>query len=124
MERKIEWPGWDVIRVIGHGSFGTVYEIQREFFGKTEQAALKVIRIPQESEEIQDLYREGFDSASITAHFKGQMEELVREYSLMSVLRGHTNVVYCDDLRCVQHDDGIGFCMICRLIEAINHSHI
>lgn len=43
---KATWPEWDVIRIIGQGSFGAVYEIRREVFGKVESAALKVITIP------------------------------------------------------------------------------
>ena len=27
---KIGWPGWETVRVIGRGSFGTVYEIERK----------------------------------------------------------------------------------------------
>ena len=33
--------------LIGRGSFGEVYEIERELFGDVEKAALKVIAIPQ-----------------------------------------------------------------------------
>ena len=36
---------WVIKRLIGEGSFGKVYEIERENFG-TYRAALKVITIP------------------------------------------------------------------------------
>ena len=39
----IEYKGWHVVRRIGTGSFGSVYEIEREDFGYTYKAALKVI---------------------------------------------------------------------------------
>lgn len=106
---KATWPGWNVVRVIGQGSFGAVYEIQREMFGKIESAALKVITIPQHNEEIQELRSEGYDDASLTTHFRSYLEDIAREYSLMLDIKGHTNVVYCDDVRYVQHDDGIGW---------------
>lgn len=109
MEKRIEWPGWETVRVIGRGSFGTVYEIKRDVFGKTEYAALKVISIPETEEELEELYNEGYDEASVSTHYKGYLEEIVREYSLMLDLKGASNVVYCDDLSYKPHADGIGW---------------
>ena len=50
--QEVSWPGWETTRVLGRGSFGAVYEIQRDMLGETEKAALKVISIPQSSSEI------------------------------------------------------------------------
>ena len=55
------------------------------------------------------MYNDGYDSESITQRFKSYLQDIVREYSLMSEMKGHTNIVYCDDLRYVQHDDGMGW---------------
>jgi len=108
-EYNVSWPGWNVVGIIGYGSYGRVYEIERDVFGHTEKAALKVISIPQNSGEVEELYNDGYDSESITERFKSHLKEIVREYSLMSEIKGHTNIVYCDDLRYVQHDDGMGW---------------
>ena len=108
-ENKVIWPGWEVVRKIGSGSFGAVYEIRRDMFGDVEKAALKMIHIPQNRDEIQELRSLGYDDASITTHFKGYLEDIVREYSLMNKMKGHTNVVYCDDIRYEQASDGIGW---------------
>ena len=59
--RSIAYPGWDIVRLIGSGSYGTVYEIQRNLFGNVEKAALKVIHIPQSQSDIEELYNDGFD---------------------------------------------------------------
>lgn len=67
--KQVTWPGWEVVRVIGNGSFGSVYEIQRNTFGNIESAALKVISIPQSKSDIEELYNDGYDDASITARF-------------------------------------------------------
>ena len=103
------WPGWEVVRKIGSGSFGSVYEIRRDVFGREEKAALKVLSIPESQEEIEELYNDGYDQESITTHYKEHLADIVREYSLMLEMKGHTNVVYCDDVKYVQHDDGIGW---------------
>ncbi len=103
------WPGWETVRVIGHGSFGTVYEIERDVFGQKEKAALKVITVPQNDSEINELRSNGFDDESITDTFKSYLKNIVDEYSLMRKMNGNTNVVNCDDVRYVQHDDGYGW---------------
>ncbi len=107
--QNVSWPGWEIVRKIGNGSFGSVYEIQRDVFGDIERAALKVITIPQSRSDIDELLNEGYDEASVTERFRGYLQDIAREYSLMAKMKGHTNVVYCDDIRYVQHDDGIGW---------------
>ena len=37
------WPGWETMRPIGRGSFGAVYEIQREASGETDHRPAKPI---------------------------------------------------------------------------------
>ena len=76
------WPGWKTVRLIGRGSFGAVYEIERDVFGTKEKAALKVIRIPQNESEIEEMYDSGYDDASVTATFKQHLQSIVNEYSL------------------------------------------
>ncbi len=106
---QIQWPGWKTVRVIGHGSYGTVYEIERDLFGKTEKAALKHIGIPQNPSDIDEMHSDGYDDASITATFRSHLQSIVNEYSLMRELNGSANVVNCDDVQYVQRDDGIGW---------------
>ena len=103
------WPGWETVRLIGRGSFGAVYEIQRNVFGDVEKAALKVISIPQSPSDIDEMYSEGYDEESITGAFQSHLKRIVAEYSLMRKMNGSANVVNCDDIRCVQHDNGIGW---------------
>ena len=103
------WPGWETVRLIGRGSFGSVYEIEREMLGEKEKAALKVISIPQNSSDIEELYGEGYDDESITSTFQEHLKSIIAEYALMRKLNGNSNVVNCDDVQYVQHDDGFGW---------------
>ena len=109
IDPKITWPGWETVRLIGRGSFGAVYEIQREVLGHQEKAALKYIRIPQSESELDELMNDGYDAESITARFRGYLQDIVREYSLMADMKGCGNVVYSDDVRYIQHDNGMGW---------------
>ena len=107
--QRTNWPGWETVKLIGRGSFGAVYEIQRDVFGDTEKSALKVLSIPQNESDIEELYSDGYDDESITSTFQEHLRSIVEEYSLMRKLNGCANVVHCDDIRYVQHDDGFGW---------------
>lgn len=109
---NIQWPGWSVVRLIGRGSFGTVYEIQRDVFGEIEKAALKVISIPENDADIDDLRMEGYDGMSISSRFQSYLEDIVKEYSMMAKLKSHpnaVNIVNYDDCKYIQHEDGFGW---------------
>ena len=79
MAYEVKWPGWDVVDKIGAGSFGAVYRIRREMLGEEEFAALKVISIPQSSDELEELQSQGYDAATITTHFQKYLEDIIKE---------------------------------------------
>lgn len=105
---KTPWESWHVINKIGKGGFGSVYEIERSQYGIQERAAMKVITIPQSADEIDDLLIEGYDDDSITQRFDSFAEDIVREYGMMAQMKGNANIVYCDDYRVIQQDNGFG----------------
>ena len=109
LDTRAVWPGWTTVRLIGRGSFGAVYEIERDVLGEKEKAALKVISIPQSDGDIREMVSDGYDEESITSTFREHLKSIVAEYSLMRKLNGSANVVNCDDVRYVQHDDGFGW---------------
>ena len=112
----VRFPGWEVIRKLGEGSFGGVYEIHRTLpDGRVEKAALKKLTVPKDNSEIRELYSQSFSKENITAHYKDQMRELVNEYTLTQELNGCRNVVFCHDVQCVQHADGIGWDIYIRM---------
>ena len=114
--QKSPWLGWKTVRLIGRGSFGTVYEIQRELIdGTVESAAMKVITIPQNPDDIEEMYGDGLDEESITETFHEHLKNIVAEYTLMQKLNGNANVVNCKDISYIQHSDGIGWDIFIRM---------
>lgn len=112
----IVWPGWEVVRKLGEGSFGGVYEIQRTLpDGQVEKGALKKLTLPRNADEIEELRSGQYDEASITAHFSNQLKNLVGEYGMMKKLSGCPNIVHSLDLSYIQHDDGIGWDLYIRM---------
>lgn len=107
---------WETIKKLGEGSFGSVYEIARTLpDGKKERAALKTLSVPQNAEEIHILRSQSFSAERITAYYKRQMENLVNEYIFMQELSSCPNVVSCQDVRYIQHTDGIGWDIYIRM---------
>ncbi len=106
---NIKYHDWETVGVIGRGNFGTVYEIQRDIFGDVEKAALKVIRIPQSSGDIDELYSDGYDEESISAICENHLRSIVSEYSFMRKVKNNSNIVHCDDVYYVEHTDEIGW---------------
>ena len=113
---RIPWPKWEIVKKLGNGSFGSVYEIERnDEFGNTEKAALKVISIPKEDSEIDALMANGYDDASITEYFKTSLHSIVSEYALMTQLKSHPNIVSCEDREAVRQENGIGWDVYIRM---------
>ena len=106
---EISWPGWETVRLIGRGSFGAVYEIEKNILGYLEKAALKVISIPQNTADLEDMYGDGYDDESIASTFQSHLKSIIEEYSMMRKMNDCVNIVTCEDVRYVPHEDGIGW---------------
>ncbi len=107
--KTLPWADWEIVRRLGGGSYGTVYEIRRERYGIVERAAMKVISFPKDAEEVEDQRRSGFTDESLVNSYRQQMQRFLDEYRLMLELKGKTNIVSCDDFQTVPHADGIGW---------------
>ena len=96
---------WYIIKEIGEGSFGKVFEIQREDFGTTYKAALKVITIPKSETEYRSILDSGFTEEAAKAYFRDIVSDMAREFSLMSTLKGHTNIVGYENHKVYEHEN-------------------
>ena len=121
MEHEAYRPGaqvlgdWNIVSCLGEGSYGKVFEIERSEFGQTYRAALKVITVPQSKAEIGSILSEGMSTPQAEAYFHGIVEELMHEFSIMFKLKGTANIVSCEDLRVLEHPDGIGWDILIRM---------
>ena len=84
---------WKVVRELGRGSFGQVYEIQKEEFGQTYRGALKIISIPKSPDDVDAVRGAGMTDANITEYYHSIVEDSVKEIALMSELQGNSNIV-------------------------------
>ena len=106
---------WYIDEELGSGSFGTVYRIKRENFGKMYYSALKVIQIPQNDSEIQAIRNELSDDQSVMDYYTGFVQDFAKEIELMSELKGNTNIVSFEDHDFIRNPDGIGWTILIRM---------
>ncbi len=102
------YPGWNTVRKIGSGSYGAVYEIERDLSGTKEKRALKVISIPRNESEVEELYSYDLDEDGVRAYFESLLADIVREYRFLAELKGHPNITECYDIRQIPHE-GFGW---------------
>lgn len=106
----IEYKGWRVVREIGSGSFGKVYEIEKVDFGSQYKAALKVISIPQSEQELSQARQSiGKDESSLEVYYESVASEIVKEFELMYKLKGFSNIVSYEGHEVRKHQNGIGW---------------
>ena len=106
---------WKLVRLLGEGSFGKVFEARRVDFGVTYKSAIKIMTIPQSQSEVLSVKAEGLDEASVTSYFHGMVEEMVQEFVLMSKLQGTANVVSYLDHIVIEHTGSIGWDILIRM---------
>jgi len=106
---------WYITKLIGEGSFGKVFEIEREEFGVTYKSALKTITIPQNESEVQNAMFDGMDDNSVAEYFENSIREIISEIELMSKLRGNSNIVCYEDHQVIPHEGKIGWDILIRM---------
>ena len=111
----VVFSNWRLVRELGSGSYGTVYEAHREDDYGVYKSAIKIITIPKNQNELTSVRAMGMDDASATAYFKGFVDRVAQEFSLMARLQGNTNIVGYYDHDAIPHSNGMGWDVIIRM---------
>ena len=115
MTQITTWPGWECVRQIGAGSFGKVYEIKKEENGKVYKSALKVISIPQNAQDLENILDESMDEKAATQYFKSFVDAVTNEFVLMSSLKGEKNIVSYEDHMVIEREGEIGWDILIKM---------
>lgn len=108
-------PGWETVRVIGSGSSGKVYELRKkDEYGGDFHSALKVVSIPSTQEEYDEM-QSTMSEFAMRAKLRDKVEDISGEYRLMGVLKGHPNIVSCEDQMIIPHDNDLGWDIYIRM---------
>lgn len=109
------WPEWHIVKIIGSGSFGTVYEAVRTEHSVSGSAAIKVISIPKNKSEIDSLRSGGLSRDATRTYLRGVVDDFVNEIQLMESLKGIQNIVSIEDYKVVEKRDEIGWDIFIRM---------
>ncbi|MCL2103378.1 MAG: serine/threonine protein kinase, partial [Syntrophorhabdaceae bacterium] len=109
------WGAWHVDSIIGEGSFGKVYKIKKEEFGKTYWSAMKVLSVPQSDDDLNHARSEGLDEASVRSYFRAFVSDIIQEVDLMYELRGNSNIVSLEEHKVIEHEGKIGWDIFIRM---------
>lgn len=109
------WGSWHVDTLLGEGSFGKVYRVHREEFGKMYYSAVKIITIPQNEGDLRQMKSEGMDDASARSYLYQFVADIIQEIDLLSEFRGNSNIVSFEDHKVIERPDEIGWDILIRM---------
>ena len=109
------WPKWHTVEPIGKGTFGEVYKVKREEFGETFYSAVKVIGIPNDKQEIQELMNEGQTSSFIRYYYESIAKNLMNEIKVLEKLKSAGNVVNIEEFEIQERKEEVGWDVYIRM---------
>lgn len=109
------WPEWNEDCLLGEGSFGKVYKAKRVEYGRTFYSAIKVITVPKSQQEIRYARSQGMNDQEIYNYFRGLVDNLLNEITLMDNLKGAKNIVGIEDYKIIQREGEIGWDIFIRM---------
>ncbi|MGI6012182.1 MAG: trigger factor [Ruminococcus sp.] len=114
-EITLPWEGWRLEELLGKGAYGEVYRISRELYGTASSSAVKIIHIPADKSEIDELKGNGWEESSIRNYFEKMVTELVNEAEVMESLKGAPNVAVIEDYAVEEQKEELGWTLYIRM---------
>ncbi len=111
------WPDWQLQEQLDGGTFGIVYRASHRA-GTELQAAVKLIEIPQDAGQTEQLRRDGLSEEQIANRYRQVIEAFSAEIRRMDLLKGISQIVSVEDYRILPHETDPG-CTICIRMELL-----
>lgn len=105
--------GWRLASYVGSGSSGSVYRIVSE--DGERRAALKIISIPMDGQEIPRFRSQGLDNDAISRILEDRLVEIFDKYKILSKMNGESNIVSIEDVSYRRYQDGSGCDILVRM---------
>ncbi len=106
---------WKIKKIIGEGSFGTVYEIEKNEFGRTYKAAAKVISIPKNRSDYMAILDEGMTEENVTEYYRSLVDDIIGECDLMERMKGDSHIVSYEDHHVEMMSNGMAWTIYIRM---------
>ncbi|MBQ7091302.1 MAG: protein kinase [Clostridia bacterium] len=111
------WGAWKIDKLLGSGSYGSVYKAVRREYGQEYWAAIKHVSIPMSEAELQTVYDEGLasDERSARMYYEQLLDNLQEEIQFMCRLKGNTNIVAYEDHLTIPKQEMPGYDIFIRM---------
>ncbi|MCR5735255.1 MAG: serine/threonine protein kinase, partial [Lachnospiraceae bacterium] len=113
------WPEWSLIKQLGKGAYGAVYEAVRTDYTMESKSAIKIIKIPDNDAEIDSLMADGMTVDDTKTYLNGIVMDFVNEIRLMESFKGVQNIVSVEDYQVVERTEKPGYTIFIRM-ELLN----
>lgn len=109
------WGSWYITKLIGEGSYGSVFEIEKSELGHSYKAALKAISVPPSQNDAEDMKMDGLDDEGVTTYYTEVAQNMMNEFTIMSEMKGESNIVSIEDVSTFRKKEGIGWDIFVRM---------
>lgn len=109
------WPGWETEECIGKGAYGAVYRIVNRYITQAGDMALKVLSIPLDDQETDNLFYEGMTEENAKTYYQALVNDFIHEIELMNLLRDCNNIVKIKDFKVIEKEGKVGFYILIRM---------
>ena len=109
------WPGWYAVKLLGKGSFGAVYEINRNIRGTLEKSAMKVLRVPENDAEVASIQAQGVSWRNTEQYYESYVDGIQNEIRIMQQFIGNSHIVSYEDYAIWKRNNQIGWDLYIRM---------
>ena len=109
------WPDWKVVRIIGRGSFGSVYEIHRYIGSHLQKAALKVIHVTAGTSGIDQMMLGDQNPEHTESFYREYINNIQNEIVLMQQFVGNSHIISYEDHAIRERTDLLGWNIYIRM---------
>jgi len=106
---KSVWDEWEIIDIIGEGTYGKVYKAVKKDYGAEMFSAIKVITIPKSQSELKALRADGMGISESKTYLEGIVNSFVHEIKMMISLNSAPNIVTIYDYKVIEKSHEMGW---------------
>lgn len=119
----LTWPDWEIVEKLGSGAFASVFRASRkEKIAGEKDSAIKIIRIPHDDSDWDQMISEGKSATQVRAYFQEAVNEAQKEILAMEELGGLTNIVNILDYKVHEEPERNAWYILIRMeyLQKIN----
>ncbi|MBR4204794.1 MAG: leucine-rich repeat protein [Clostridia bacterium] len=99
---SLVWPQWQVEKLLGKGSYGRVYQVVRREQGAETRSAVKIISVPPDPAEADNLRAKGMKEDEIVGYYRKIATDFGKEIEMLRAVQASPHVVGLEDYKVVQ----------------------